>query len=125
MPYSIEYDSVGIIRIKVQGALSLAGIRDVAPGLAQLIKEKHCPRLLTDLREARLKLSMPDIYTLPKLVSEIASARDLPIHTLKRAIVVSQDTKLAYFFETVSRNRVQNVQLFYDDTSAQQWLLIP
>jgi len=89
----------------------------------QLAKEKACHRVLNDLREAKLKLSMIDVYNLPKLHSESGSTLGMEVLKFKLAVVVSSGEKLAYFFETVTRNRMQNVKVFYDDESARQWLL--
>jgi sulfur relay (sulfurtransferase) DsrF/TusC family protein len=123
MPYSIEYDPQGIVNVKVQGSLTMAVILEYAPGVAQLVKEQDCPRILSDLREAELKLSMLEIYSLPRLFAEIASLQDLQMHTLRQAVVIAPGEPLFHFFETVSRNRVQSVKIFYDDESARQWLL--
>jgi hypothetical protein len=123
MPYSVEYDPLGIITIKVQGALTMTAVRDFTVEAVQLAKEKDCFRVLTDLQEATLNLSILELYNLPNLTAEIASTAGLQIYQFKRALVVLHDEKLAPFFENVSRNRHQNVRLFHDVESAWQWLL--
>ena len=126
MPYTIEYDPQGIITIKVQGQLTMSIIRKITGEALQLAKEMDCHRALNDLREAKVELSIIDVYNLPKLLLEYASTLGVQGFQLKRAVVVSSGEKLAYFFETVSRNRVQNVKIFYDDDEpARQWLLTP
>lgn len=123
MPYSVEYDPLGIISIKVQGELTITMVRDFTVEAVHLAKEMDCFRVLTDLQEATLKLSMVDVYNLPNLTAEIASTADLQVYQFKRALVVLHDEKLAPFFENVSRNRHQNVKLFHDVEAAWQWLL--
>src|SRR4030095_14725100 len=123
MPYSFEYDPLGIIIIKVQGELIMTMVRDFTVEAAHLAKEKDCFRVLTDLQEATLKLSMVEVYNLPSLTAEIASTAGLQVYQFKRAVVVLDDEKLAPFFENVSRNRHQNLRLFHDVESARQWLL--
>ena len=123
MPYTIEYDPQGIITTKVQGTLTMAVLDEWRRDVVQLVKEKDCQRMLTDVREAKVDLSMVDAYNIPKLFLEYASTLGVQAFQLKRAVVVSSGEKLAYFFETVTRNRMQNVKVFYDDESAQQWLL--
>ena len=123
MPYSIEYDEQGIISIKVQGALTMMVLRTYAMDAVRLAKEKDCFRVLTDLQEAKLKLSMLELYNLPKVLSEIAATAGLQAYQFKRAQVIPDDEKLLHFFENVARNRLQNVRLFHDVESARQWLL--
>jgi len=123
MPYSVEYNPLGIISIKVQGELTMTMVRDFTVEAVHLTKERYCFRVLTDLQEANLKLSMVEVYGLPNLTAEIASMAGLQVYQFKRALVVLHDEKLAPFFENVSRNRHQNVRLFHDVESARQWLL--
>ena len=124
MPYTIEYDPQGIVCLKVHGPLTMAIVKDATREALQLAKEKDCHRVLNDLREAKLKLSMVDVYNLPKLHLESGSTLGMEVLKFKLAVVVSSDEKLAYFFETVTRNRMQKVKVFYDDDeSARKWLL--
>jgi hypothetical protein len=123
MPYSVEYDEQGIIRIKVQGTLTVAVVDDMARDVVHLAKEKNCFRVLNDLREATLKVSMVDVYNFPNEFSEITTRAGLHVYQFKRALIPNDDEKLLTFFENVSRNRHQNLRLFHDVASAQQWLL--
>jgi len=124
MPYSMEYDEQGIISIKVQGALTMTVVRNFATDAVHLAKEKNCFRVLTDLREATLKLSMLELYNLPKVLSEIAATTGLQVYQFKRVVITrDDDEELLPFYENVARNRIQNLRLFHDVESAQQWLL--
>ncbi len=123
MPYTIEYNPQGIITVKVQGQLTLAVIREYAPVVAQWVKEKDCPRILSDLRAAELKLSILEIYSLPHLFTEIASLQGVQMHTVRQAVLVAPGEPLFHFFETVSQNRIQSVKIFYEAESARKWLL--
>ena len=123
MPYTIEYDPQGIVTTKVQGKLTMAVLDEWRRDVLQLVKEKECQRMLSDLREAKVELSMVDAYNIPKLFLEYASTLGVQTFQLKRAVVVSSGEKLADFFETAARNRVHNLKVFYDDESARQWLL--
>jgi len=100
MPYSVEYDPLGIISIKVQGELTMTMVREFTVEAAHLAKEKDCFRVLTDLQEAPLKLSMVEVYNLPNLTAEIASTAGLQVYQFKRALVVLNDEKLAPFVVT-------------------------
>ena len=124
MPHSVEYDpQTDIIHIKVEGPLTLAIVRDVSNAAALLSKERGCLRILNDLREASIQLSMLEIYSLPGSIAKITSALGLPVHNFRRAVVLPEGTTLLPFFETVSRNRMQNVTLFHDIEAARKWLL--
>jgi hypothetical protein len=123
MTYLIEYDPQGIITSKVEGQLTLAIVQDLTRDLYQLAKEKDCQRILTDLREAKLRLSMVEVYNLPKLFSEVASTLDVQTLKLKRALLAPPGESLPYFYEDVLRNRMHNMRLFYDEESARRWLL--
>src|SRR5215470_13275041 len=122
MPYTVEYDPQGIITAKVQGQVTIAVVRNLTRDIYQLAKEKDCQRILTDLRKAELKLAMVEVYTLPKLFSEIAAENGLQIYKLKRAMLAPSGESLPDFFETVSRNRVHNIKVFTDELLARQWL---
>ena len=124
MPYSMEYDEQGIISIKVQGALTMTVVRNFAMDAVHLAKEKNCFRVLTDLREATLKLSMLELYNLPKVLSEIAATAGLQVYQFKRVVITrDDDEELLPFYENVARNRIRNLRLFHDVESARQWLL--
>jgi len=124
MPHSVEYDpQTDIIYIRAYGELTLEEIREYTNTAALLAKEKGCLRFLSDLHETVLALSMLDVYNIPRMVKEMASASDLPEHKIRRAVILPRTGELSPFFETVSKNRVQNVALFDDIETARQWLL--
>ena len=124
MPHSIEYDpQTDIIYIRADGQLTLETVREITNAVALLAKEKGCFRVLNDLHQATMDLSILDVYHVPRLVTEIMSALDLPAHKFRRAVILPGQWKLALFYETISKNRVQNVALFEDIERARQWLL--
>ena len=124
MPYSVEYDpQTDIIYIRASGELTLEKVREFTNAAALLAKEKECFRFLTDVNETVLALSMLDVYNIPRMVKEITSALELPEHKIRRAVILPDHWKLRQFFETVSKNRMQNVALFDDIETAQKWLL--
>ena len=98
-------------------------VRNATVDVVQMAKDRGCFRILNDMREAKLKLSMLELYNLPKVLSEIAATAGLQVYQFKRALITRDDAKLLPFFENVSRNRLQNVRLFHDVESARQWLL--
>lgn len=124
MPHTVEYDpQTDIIYIRANGDLTLEIVREYTNTAALLAKETGCFRFLSDLHETVLALSMLDVYGIPEMVKEIGLASDVPEHKIRRAVVLPRIGELSLFFETVSKNRVQNVALFDDVESARKWLL--
>lgn len=124
MPYSVEYDpQTDIIKIKVDGLLTLAMAREYSNTAMLIAKERECFRILTDLREASIQLSMLEVYSFPRMVVEITSALGLPVQKFRRATLLPDQFRLSVFFENIMKNRLQNVNLFHDVETAQKWLL--
>src|SRR5262245_3969232 len=123
MLHSIVYDPQGIILVKFHGPLILAEVRQVMVEVGRLAREHQCFRVLSNTRQMELKLSMADIYYLPRMFTERLSAVGLQVHNFKRAVLASPDDRILQFFETISRNRAHDVKIFYDDEAARQWLL--
>jgi len=123
MLHSIVYDPQGIIVVKFQGPLILAEVRQVMAEVGRLALEHKCFRLLSNTLGMELKLSMAEVYHLPGIFAERVSGLGLEVHKSKRAVIVSPDDQILQFFETVSRNRAQDVTLLHDDESARHWLL--
>jgi len=98
-------------------------VREFTNEAALLAEQKACFRVLSDLHEALLRFSMLDVYNIPGMVKEIVLAANLPVHKFRRAVILPDQWKLSGFFETISKNRMQNVTLFHDIETAQKWLL--
>ena len=111
-----------MITLHFEGLLTLQDALDATADVVRVAKEQGCFRVLTDLREATLKLSMVEVYNLPNLIAEIASTAGLQVYQFKRAMVTPEGEELLPFFETVSRNRHHKVKLFHSIESAEQWL---
>ena len=122
MSYSIAYDPSGMITLRFDGLLALQVALDATADVVPVAKEKGCFKVLTDTREATVKLSMVEVYNLPNLIAEIVSAAGLQVYQFKRAMVISPRQELLPFFENVSRNRFHKLELFHTIESAEQWL---
>ena len=123
MAYSVEYDSTAeIIVANITGKTNVADLREVLFIIIQLVKQRQCFRILTNLQEAKINASVVDIYNLPGEISERIKESNLNFHAIKRAFVASKDKGHLDFYETISRNRSHNVKLFYDLEEAKAWL---
>ncbi len=124
MSHTIIYNSEErIIEIKVQGDFSLSEAKEMFAEAVQVVKAQNCFLVLNDMREATMKLSMVEIYKLPKTLAVKVDALGFSVHKLKRALVVKKDLKGYRFFEDVASNRAQSVKYFFDMNEARKWLL--
>jgi hypothetical protein len=123
MSHTIIYNSEErIIEIKVQGDFSLSEAKEMFTEAVQVVKAQNCFLVLNDMREATMKLSMVEIYKLPKTLAVKVDSLGLSVHKLKRALVVKKDLKDYIFFEDVASNRAQSVKYFFDIDEARKWL---
>jgi hypothetical protein len=124
MQYSIVYNSeIHIIEARIYGDVVLSQVKELIAEYAVNAKEKGCTLILSDYREATIKLSTIEIYEMPKILTETFALSGLSIHHIKRALVVAKELKEYLFFETVTFNRGQYAKIFKDITEAREWLL--
>jgi len=119
MKYDLKYDDdTKCIICKMSGKLHLADLPQYGFHLASMLKEHHCKRVLQDLTEVNLKLSIVDFLDVPKLAREKNIS-----HDVKRAIIYNKDAENWRFYETVAFNRLENVRVFRDSHKAKEWLM--
>lgn len=111
-----------MIEIKVQGDFFLSVAKELITEAAQIATEHDCFLVLNDMRGATVKLSMLEIYELPKTLRNIFASLGLNVHKLRQALVVKKDLKDFDFYETVTVNRSQHVKYFLDMNEARKWL---
>ncbi|MEE9553167.1 MAG: hypothetical protein V3W18_02625 [candidate division Zixibacteria bacterium] len=117
MEFKVSYDrDHDCIRITFDGEVVESELQKLASKLIKVSKEHGCRFILNDMRNATISLSTTDIYNLPKQLTDWGIG-----HDLKRAIVINKYKDLR-FFETVSKNTGQNVQVFTDADEAMHWL---
>lgn len=122
MSYAIHHnEEEALIVVSFHGDLDLQNAREALQVAIALAVEKQCFLMLTDLREANMKLSVVDIFNLPGLVEEISARVRLNPRHFRRAIVVNglEDMR---FYETVFHNRGFPVMIFDDVEKAKAWL---
>src|SRR5689334_19364095 len=113
--HSVAYDpGPGIVRLTIHGEITMAVAKEAATEVVRTAKEYGCFRILSDFREAALRIPTFQLFKLPDLISDIAAASGLDANTFKRAGVVSDDFEDFSFFETVSLNKQQKVRMFRD-----------
>ena len=124
MAHIIKYNPTDkIIEAQFQGDVTLHLIKEYISDIAKTVKEQNCFVVLNDMHEVTVKLSILEIYNLPKIISKIVGSQGLELHKIKRAFVAPKGLKDMRFFETVTVNRGQNTRYFFDINKARDWLL--
>jgi hypothetical protein len=124
MPHTIAYHpEKGIIEVKFHGEIILNETRELYSDVIPIVKENDCHLVLSDYREASIKLSTGEIYVVPATLSKTFSEAGIQANRLKRALVIKNDLNDFRFFNDVTINRGQNAKLFTDIEEARKWLL--
>jgi hypothetical protein len=124
MAHTIIYNpEAHMIETKCEGTLDLEEATEIMSKIAHVAKENNCVFCLSDYRDAELKLTTSEIYNLPKLLSDIVALHSFSAKNFKRALVIRNNSRDFYFFETVTVNQMQNARLFHDAGEAKRWLL--
>jgi hypothetical protein len=124
MPHKVTYNlKTHIVESEIYGILSLNESIELISSIGQVCAENNCSLCLSDYRKATLDLSILELYDIPKRLTNILDSLGLSAHKIKRAIVVSENTKDFHFYETVTLNNGQIIKLFQDINEAQKWLL--
>jgi hypothetical protein len=123
MAHTIVYNpDTRVIEIKFRGDITLEEVKKLYSESLRVAKQENCFLFLSDYRDASMKLSTLEIYDLPKILSSIFTAAEVPAYHLRRALVVAKDQKDYRFFETVTSNSGQTARIFQDVAEAQKWL---
>ena len=119
MPHQLSYDAdTGILTARVSGIVDKSLVQSVASEMHAKTEKHKCTRFLNDYRHAYVDLSTLDVFGLPKLIESMGTDP-----RSRHAIVVKGMTPMIRFFETVTRNRGENVRVFTDMDQARAWLL--
>ncbi len=123
MTHTVTFNAeLNIVETKVQGDLWPAEAKALTSEIAQAVIQHNCCLCLSDYRQAVLRLSTLDLYEIPKSITKLLKAADIPANKLRRALVVSNKAEDFHFFETVSLNDGQLAKVFQDRDQALSWL---
>jgi len=125
MEKTVFYDSEsGIIVARLKGQVTLDGLRLLFDDVLPIVVEHGCSLLLSDVREVTaIKLSLFDIYPIPKILIDMFSSLGIQPYKVRRAVVVSHWLPVFSFFENISNNRMLNSKVFLEMEPAKEWLL--
>ena len=123
MTHKINFNAeVGIIQIRPEEVITFNEVKKIISEATVLAKEHQCYLWLIDYSHVRPHFSTIEIYELPKLFVEAAKLLNIHIFQIKRAIVTLEAHADYEFAKTVSANRGQSLELFYDLEEAINWL---
>lgn len=118
MMHTLQYNpDTDCIELTIQGVFNMERLKAIAPEVAGLSEKSACQRILNDMSNATIDVSLADIYSSPQQMDNSGISR-----STRRALVVPADFEQASFLETVTRNRGHNLKLFNDRGSALEWL---
>lgn len=126
MAYEISYEKdLGYMKNKHSGQITFSEIKEMYSNLLALAAEKKCTLFFSDFREVlEGKITITEIYSLPKVFNQIAKKNNINVHECINAILIPEENYLFQFFVTVSNNFAQtNIKLFLDEEEAITWLL--
>lgn len=113
-----------IIEAVIQGDVFWDNLKTMTIELARISKASDSLLILNDFREASLKLSTMEIYSIPQMVvAAFADSGIDNVYRFRRAIVVAKDVHDYRFWECMVNNNAQTEKIFYDTDEAQKWLL--
>jgi hypothetical protein len=105
------------IHATTSGILNGKSTISLVQKLMAAVSEHHCQRILHDLCNAKVDLETYEIYNIPELIKITGYSNT------RRALVFASEAQDFSFFETVSKNQGQNVQVFSNLAEARHWLI--
>jgi len=124
VPYTLNYEEAGFIRLSYEGDANLNDMKEVIARGVTLAMEKDCFRVLSDFRAMNLNLSVMELFSIPN--NQVLQSKELnvPFYKFRRAVIVPKEKFGNYlFFENVAVNRSHQVKIFIDSEDAVAWLL--
>ena len=124
MPYTIHYnEEMHLLEMKHQGKLAFGDSVSLTNEMLKVAGEKNCHRVLSDYRETILALSTLEIYKMPRVIHEAATAAGLDARHFKRALVAGKGSQSLRFFEIMSHDLGHIAKVFFSIDEARTWLL--
>ena len=122
--YTVTYNAeLKIIETTVDGDIDLSVLKEIFTAQAQTSKDSNCNLMINDYRNARIKITVIEIYELPKIIAKIAASFRRSASRTIRALVIPTFKEDYRFYETVTANNSQTEKLFFDIEEAKKWIL--
>ncbi len=126
MPSSITFDTkLRTLDVRGHGTLTRADFDRLITEGIPLLAAHGGRRILSDYREARVAISIGEIYEIVGAIAEAIAAHGIPRAAVRRALVFANDEDRFSFVETAAQNRNQSLRVFRDLDEARRWLAEP
>lgn len=122
MVYAIHHNQAeDIIEVTFKGIIDIQTAKAALQDILGEVIRVQCFRVLTDLREANMALSVVEIFNLPKQLEEMSDQVNINARVIRRAIVTNQPKQMK-FYEDIFSNRGYTAAVFDDPIKAKEWL---
>lgn len=111
-------DNLNIVSGKIEGDVTLESAKAYFEEVGKIADQQGLKKILTDLREARLKADENDMSLLSQELAQLGVAC-----SCRRALVVKEDVKGYKHWENHCLSAgFRELKLFVDDDAALRWL---
>ena len=121
MSYELKTRKVdGRLHMHLSGTLDLAAGQEIAGTVRKACEEEGCDKLLADIRDADVELSLTERFRLGVVVAAQVFEMNMPLKIA--GVVAPGAVRSDKFFETVVANRGIRFRTFTDLDNGMQWL---
>jgi NhaP-type Na+/H+ and K+/H+ antiporter len=120
------YQHAHTISIKIQGELDYETLKGQLIDLIRQAHRENLSNILIDLHEAEIvDLTIIKLSNLSREIINMAENENIPIHDLKRALIISNDhNEMISLLQTTALNIGPNLRVFQDHQEAIEWLRV-
>lgn len=125
MSHIIQYDpNDHIVSLILYGREDGAGILAMVADLAKVSKKNACERVVTDMRECDLNISMMEVYSVLGQSISIVNETGVNIYRIRHAIVAHEQQLMPHYYETIAQEFGHPAKVFQDLEDAKAWLKV-
>lgn len=123
MSHTIHYDPTDhILSLNLYGQEDSEGILALVNDLSQISKQTQCERVVTDIREVDLNISMMDIYNVIGRSVAVARQLGVDIYRVRHAVIAHDHQTMPRYYETIAQEFGHPAKVFHDLEDAKAWL---
>lgn len=123
MSHTIHYDpNDHIVSLTLYGREDSAGILALVADLAKISKKNKCERVVTDIRECDLNISMMDVYSVLGQSISIVNETGVNIFHIRHAVIAHEHQTMPRYYETIAQEFGHPAKVFHDLEDAKAWL---
>ena len=124
MSYTLEHEIVeDYIVLILKGNFDLSTLVEAAARILGVSASSGCTRILTDVRQADMDVSMMDINTLIGKSFELTHGHGVSLYSLRHALLSAESQYLTRFYESIANEHGLSTKTFHDPAEGKAWLL--